>query len=845
MRYHSPREILQRHGITYIETKKKSYTTDCPYCRNGYLNVAKKSDGVVWYCRHCEEGNGEKFEQDDNNRGTERKGDGKLGPEKDVYKYPDESGKRLFDVVRFDPPGGEKQLRARKPNAKKWGIGDTRRVLYRLDELIKDIAAERVIFVVEGEKDSDTLRCHGIPATTNPFGATTEEKQSKGSGWLRSYTESLRGADVVLCGDNDAPGREHVRIVGRELHGIARRLRVLDLKKFWPEIQESDDITDWFGAGHKVEELWQIVGVLPDYQPPEETRTDSTDNTTTGGQAVEGELNADIKTLAALPISTYAVKRKPEAARLGMPVGMLDAAVKAQRDRVTKEQTDFLTHWNVEPWSEAVDGAELLTELRGHFNRYLVLPKRADVVLALWTLLTWVFDCFDITPYLAITSPTRRCGKTLLMTMLYWLCCRAKKNDSMSRAAIYRSVESERPTLLLDETSWVVDQKDDRQGILCGGFERNGFVENCEGESANITVRRYSTYCPKAFGLIGKLTATLMDRSIEFAMQRKKNERVERLRRRDNERHAELRRKCLRWAKDNRKTLAAIEPKLPQGLNDRAVDIWEPLLAIAEQVGDDWPKLADQAALALSSGEAATEDRSVELLADIKATFDASGLDEITTKALLAALCADEERRWATYNKGKQISDRQVAKLLKQFSIFSEDVYPPGEKHAKGYKRGRFLDAFERYLDPPNGASPQITGSQPCERVNADEMGTSRDFSIRVESDLHGCEKYEKPANDGTLHGYTDKNPQTSSEGPSDRHSGGNGPIGCGATPDDDLTIPPILDRRAEPSCDRCGLPGGTECAYDGVVLRLHSHCTRPWIDAYEVRRRNGAGASS
>ena len=78
--------------------------------------------------------------------------------------------------------------------------------------------------------------------------------------------------------------------------------------------------------------------------------------------------------------------------------------------------------------------------------------------------------------------------------------------------------------LLLDETSWVVDQKDDRQGILCGGFERNGFVENCEGESANITVRRYSTYCPKAFGIIGKLTATLMDRSIEIPMQRKKNE---------------------------------------------------------------------------------------------------------------------------------------------------------------------------------------------------------------------------------------------------------------------------------------------------------------------------------
>jgi len=65
-----------------------------------------------------------------------------------------------------------------------------------------------------------------------------------------------------------------------------------------------------------------------------------------------------------------------------------------------------------------------------------------------------------------------------------------------------------------------------------------------------------------------------------------------------------------------------------------------------------------------------------------------------------------------------------------------------------------------------------------------------------------------------------------------------------GPQPDVSLDIPAEL-RRNEPPCDRCGLPCGTECAYDGVVVRLHSHCTRPWIDAYEVRRRNGAGASS
>src|SRR5262249_30427675 len=157
-----------------------------------------------------------------------------------------------------------------------------------------------------------------------------------------------------------------------------------------------------------------------------------------------------------------------------------------------------------------------------------------DVALSLWTLNTWTFESFDIAPYLSITSPTRRCGKTVLMTMLYWLCRRGKKADSMRQPAVYRNGHTEAPTLGLDQGGWVLDPKDERQGILCGGFERNGFVEVCEGEGLAIATRLFSTFCPKAFGLIGQLTATLTDRSIVIPMRRKMpSEKAERLRRRD------------------------------------------------------------------------------------------------------------------------------------------------------------------------------------------------------------------------------------------------------------------------------------------------------------------------
>jgi len=402
--------------------------------------------------------------------------------------------------------------------------------------------------------------------------------------------------------------------------------------------------------------------------------------------------------LARLSRFEYDRRRKQEAKKLGVKLDTLDREVAELRAQTASEK-GFLPHWSVEPWPEQVDGADLLDALRAHFKRYVVLPEHADIALALWTLNSWVFESFDIAPYLSVTSPTRRCGKTVLMTLLYWLCRRGKKSDSMSKPAIYRSVDTEWPTLVLDEVGWVLDPKDERQGILCGGFERNGYVEVCEGEGTSITTRLFSTFCPKAFGLIGQLTATLTDRSIVIPMRRKMpSEKAERLRRRDSEAHAQLRRQCLRWANDNAAVLAQVTPALP-ALNDRAMDLWEPLLAVAERAAGEWPEHARKAALALSGNGMAGEDsQGVELLGDARKVFDADKAAEMPTKVFITALCADEERPWAAYAKGEPITDRQLAKLLRPFGIVSVTVHPPNAPDAKGYRRADFEEAWGRYL---------------------------------------------------------------------------------------------------------------------------------------------------
>jgi len=159
-----------------------------------------------------------------------------------------------------------------------------------------------------------------------------------------------------------------------------------------------------------------------------------------------------------------------------------------------------------------------------------------------------------------------------------------------------------------------------------------------------------------------KLPDTLMDRSVVIEMKRKApGERLQKLRRRQREALSALPRRCTRWAVDNVKALSEREPEVPDDLDDRAADNWEPLLAIADQAGGPWPTRARATALFLSGARAdavETGDAGVQLLADVCAIFANTGIDKSTTKALLSALGDLDGRPWAEWNRGRPLSLR-------------------------------------------------------------------------------------------------------------------------------------------------------------------------------------------
>lgn len=180
-----------------------------------------------------------------------------LQPKEIFYDYKDEQGKLLFQVVRVQF-STDKHIYQRHFNQKgEWvnNLRGVRRVIYRLPEVLEAVKNGTTVFVVEGEKDVETLFEWGIVATTSPMGAGK---------WQDEYSRYLCGADVVIIPDNDEPGRKHAEKVARSLYGIARSVKVIKL----PVWREHEDVTDWKERyGGTKELLMEIANGTPEYIP--------------------------------------------------------------------------------------------------------------------------------------------------------------------------------------------------------------------------------------------------------------------------------------------------------------------------------------------------------------------------------------------------------------------------------------------------------------------------------------------------------------------------------------------------------------------------------------------------
>jgi putative DNA primase/helicase len=384
----------------------------------------------------------------------------------------------------------------------------------------------------------------------------------------------------------------------------------------------------------------------------------------------------------------------------------------------------------VESWPSRVDPAELLDDIRRTIHRFVVCDKEILDAVTLWATSTYLIDRAQVAPILVISAAEMRCGKTQLLSLVGLLCRRPLSTSNMTSAVVYRAIEAYGPTLLMDEADAFIKGDKGFQSILNSGHTR-GMSKVWRVVGKDQDPQAFQTWGAKAIAGIGTfLSKTTLDRSIRVELRRKRpDEKAERLRHADPAPFERLRRQLARFAEDAGETIGNMRPELPDELNDRAQDNWEPLLAIADLAGGRWPEAARAAALQLSARVHEPVSVGAELLDGIRDAFDRTRGDKMGTRDLLFHLNADEEKRWATYCRGRPLNPRSLAELLREYGIQPRQLGGKGS-NIRGYSRDQFEDAFARYLPaktPESAVSPsRRTDSCPSSIPKLAEAGLAK-----------------------------------------------------------------------------------------------------------------------
>jgi putative DNA primase/helicase len=271
---------------------------------------------------------------------------------------------------------------------------------------------------------------------------------------------------------------------------------------------------------------------------------------------------------------------------------------------------------------------------------------------------------------------------------------------------MYRFIEKEHPTLILDEADSVFKINEDLRTLFNASFTRaTASALRCVGN--DFEPRRFNTWAPKAIGLIGNLPDTLDSRSIVVPMRRKlPEEKIESLRADRDHGFSDLKRMMLRWTTDHCEKIAQQDPRIPSGLSDRQADCWRELMRIADEAGGIWPVKVRKATLSVVSNITEYLDYKIAILSDIRSIFATFPEKNRWTAAnLVFQLIEDESKPWIEWNRGQPLTASNLARLLKPFGIKTTDAKESG-KTLKCYKISDFEGVFARYLhNPPQPAT--------------------------------------------------------------------------------------------------------------------------------------------
>lgn len=336
--------------------------------------------------------------------------------------------------------------------------------------------------------------------------------------------------------------------------------------------------------------------------------------------------------------------------------------------------------------------AQLLEEVVATLDRWVVFPtEAARDTTALWVVHSHCADASFTTPRLAFLSPEPGSGKSRCLDVLQLLCRNPLVSTNTTVSALVHSAHSGNVTILLDEVDAIFGSRSTDKaalrGLLNSGFQRGGTYQRMIG-GRPVALQ---TFSPTALAGLGELPHTVATRAIVIRMHRRAaSEVVEPFRVGSaSVETAQLRVALAEWADSEIESLLGLEAELPDGIADRAADVWQPLLVIASAAGGDWLQRAQTACTELTRGERPDDaSTGLRLLTDLRDIFGAT--TKMATEEVLSRLAGLPESPWT------KTTPRQLAELLRPYGVGSLKI-KLGLRSAQGYRAEHFTELWARY----------------------------------------------------------------------------------------------------------------------------------------------------
>ena len=402
----------------------------------------------------------------------------------------------------------------------------------------------------------------------------------------------------------------------------------------------------------------------------------------------------------------------------------------------------------------AITGAGLLDQIDRYLSRYLECSDQQRIVMAFWVLHTYCLSAAQVTPYLAIQSAEHQSGKSLCLQLLSMISPDSALTTAYTAASLARRTDDPIPTVLLDEFQAIIGTRTRSKSPVLRAVLASGFQA---GVGYTTAKRELNLFAPKAFAGMGQLPDDIADRSISIVLEpltaKSKVRRFDFLR--ATEEAKDIRGRLYSWSEGALPFLENKPPytydKFPPGVTPRQQDMIEPMLQIADFLGEGWPEIFREALASIFQEASDFElKESLELLADIRDCFIHHGyVERLSTSDLLAWMHSRDARPWDVDGR---ITARRLVRLLHPFEILPRVQRIGKISRARGYQLQDFIEPWQKHLgfEVPahvtlsgdaeiankDAVCHAVTDSRTVSQISDQREPAAKDFGVDVGVDL-------------------------------------------------------------------------------------------------------------